>query len=110
MLTSLLSCRAPTVKQEVRPPDASSRDKTHPPGRRAPSSASPVKKESPLKKGGAAPHGPVDEMVAKKLKIMAMIFDYAKGLKSEDIAAEVSLFGSNVFSEFSPRTYTTGEL
>lgn len=36
-------------------------------------------------------------MAAKKHKIMTMIFDYAKGLKAEDIAAEVSLFSLTRF-------------
>lgn len=42
----------------------------------------------------------MDEMAAKKLKIMTMIFDYAKGLKAEDIAAEVSLGDYNALFLF----------
>jgi hypothetical protein len=94
-MASFVPRRAPTVKQEAQSSDPY---KTPPPGRQSSTSSSPVKKESPTKKespskkGGPVGQVPVDEMAAKKLKIVTMIFDYAKGLKAEDIAAEVSLF------------------
>ena len=94
-MASFVPCRAPSVKQEAQSSDPY---KTPPPGRQSSSTSSPVKKESPgkkespSKKSSATGQVPVDEMAAKKLKIVTMIFDYAKGLKAEDIAAEVSLF------------------
>ena len=39
-------------------------------------------------------------MAAKKLKIVTMIFDYAKGLKAEDIAADMSLLEFNALFLF----------
>lgn len=102
-MASFVPCRAPSVKQEAQSSDPY---KTPPPGRQPSASSSPVKKgspakkESPSKKGGPAGQVPVDEMAAKKLKIMTMIFDYAKGLKAEDIAAEVSLLDFNALFLF----------
>jgi hypothetical protein len=102
-MASFVPCRAPSVKQEAQSSDPY---KTPPPGRQPSASSSPVKKESPTKKdspskkGGPAGQIPVDEMAAKKLKIMTMIFDYAKGLKAEDIAAEVSLLDFNTLFLF----------
>jgi hypothetical protein len=90
-MASFVPCRAPSVKQEAQSSDPY---KTPPPGRQSSSSSSPVKNESPTKKESPSKKG---GPAAKKLKIMTMIFHYAKGLKAEDIAAEVSLFSLTRF-------------